>query len=454
MNLRIDFNNLKKIEDSSINIGNLTVFTGQNNTGKSLVSKVIYSLFNSFDNKKIDLGLSPDIEDFLKVIKLIAQHRVSLNLIVDSIRKNVTNLSAINVFKNLDYLLYICTQISDDIAKIDLYSINKLIKDSYDQNITEILQIIATEEKDKNIEFINKWLNKTVNKLRDKLEISNIYNLISNGFASQIDNNLKGSFQINCCHELASNKLKPIKIKINEIGNIIIRNGKVKNEIRIENLQILNQFSKAIYLNSRVISGLSISPKVNNIKDRLSSFPQYVRDAYNIVIEQNKLNIKTMVDFDELIGGKIMLSDEKIIIKEKGNRKVGISQLSAGVAQIGVISLLLDLNLLENSIVFIEKPETSLHPEWQVALIKLIIKLIKNNCYIIMSTHSINIIKAISTHVKINPEDEKYFQFNHLSSTNKISIQYSLDQLITQVMLELTEPGYNLYMEELFCDID
>ena len=44
MKLRIK--NFAKIEDADINIDGITVIAGENNTGKSTVGKIFFSLFN------------------------------------------------------------------------------------------------------------------------------------------------------------------------------------------------------------------------------------------------------------------------------------------------------------------------------------------------------------------------------------------------------------------------
>lgn len=48
MKLRIK--NFAKIEDADINIDGITVIAGENNTGKSTVGKIFFSLFNSLSN--------------------------------------------------------------------------------------------------------------------------------------------------------------------------------------------------------------------------------------------------------------------------------------------------------------------------------------------------------------------------------------------------------------------
>ena len=48
--MKININNIGIIEEASLKINGLTVITGYNNSGKTTVGKVVYSLFSSVEN--------------------------------------------------------------------------------------------------------------------------------------------------------------------------------------------------------------------------------------------------------------------------------------------------------------------------------------------------------------------------------------------------------------------
>lgn len=55
--MRLNIKNFAKIKDADIIIDDITIIAGENNTGKSTVGKVLFSLFNSLqdiDNKILD----------------------------------------------------------------------------------------------------------------------------------------------------------------------------------------------------------------------------------------------------------------------------------------------------------------------------------------------------------------------------------------------------------------
>ena len=55
--MKLNISNFAKIDNADIIIDGITVIAGENNTGKSTVGKVLFSLFNSLqdiDNKILD----------------------------------------------------------------------------------------------------------------------------------------------------------------------------------------------------------------------------------------------------------------------------------------------------------------------------------------------------------------------------------------------------------------
>ena len=54
MRPKVRIQNIGKLIDAEISIGKFTVFAGPNNTGKSFVSKLLYSLFNAMNANHIN----------------------------------------------------------------------------------------------------------------------------------------------------------------------------------------------------------------------------------------------------------------------------------------------------------------------------------------------------------------------------------------------------------------
>ena len=62
----LNFENIGKVKKASVEINGITVIAGENNTGKSTVGKVLYSIFNSFCN--MENQVSKDLEDSVEQV--------------------------------------------------------------------------------------------------------------------------------------------------------------------------------------------------------------------------------------------------------------------------------------------------------------------------------------------------------------------------------------------------
>lgn len=130
---------------------------------------------------------------------------------------------------------------------------------------------------------------------------------------------------------------------------------------------------------------------------------------------------------------------ENIEIRKKG-RDVTLDQVSAGENQI-IMSLLRMLsNIQENSLVLIDEPELSLHPNWQMKYIHLLKKMFNKfpDSHFIIATHSHFLISDLEKHsssvIEIKRENQELSTRNIEFSTYGMSaeeILYSVFKLRT-----------------------
>jgi|GEM_PF-1354798 len=110
------------------------------------------------------------------------------------------------------------------------------------------------------------------------------------------------------------------------------------------------------------------------------------RDAYNGLFQTK-----------EILGVQQDGSDNKIILKDKvSGKEFGIDGLSSGEQQIVYRAgyLLRHLNIKNGGIVFIDEPELSLHPEWQVGYLQFLQNIFGTDIQFIIATHSPYIVKS------------------------------------------------------------
>ena len=358
--MKLSIKNVGKLKEADVEINGITVIAGENNTGKSTVSKTLFSLFNgfyNFDNKMLKLK-SKDIRNiFWRFMKNL--NRENANILID---------------------------ISDKIVKDTSYKFdrNKLIK-----LIQENRNFISIE-----------YLGEVSEKIFDILNIKDeeyLENTISYILNNEFDN------QINT---IWSDDLGEIalKIKENEL-KLKIKNNQV---IKIENK--INLRAKVIYIDDPFVID-----NLNKYKWRDINYLENHRESLEtkLIREKNektfsekiiaKNNLQQITEkLKEVINGKIKFNQGKWIYELENNKELNLKNLSAGLKSFAILKRLIENgNLEEKGIVILDEPEIHLHPEWQIKFAELIVLLQKEfKMHILLTTHSPYFLKAIQVYSK------------------------------------------------------
>lgn len=358
--MKLSIKNVGKLKEADVEINGITVIAGENNTGKSTVSKALFSLFNgfyNFDNKMLELK-SGDIRNiFLRFIKKL--NRENSNILID---------------------------IPDKIVKDTSYKFdrNKLIK-----LIQENRNFISIE-----------YLGEVSEKIFDILNIKDeeyLENTISYILNNEFDN------QINT---IWSDDLGEIalKIKENEL-KLKIKNNKV---IKIENK--INLRSEVIYIDDPfVIDNLNEYKwrDINYLENHKESLEtKLIREKNEKTFSEKiiaKNNLQQITEkLKEVINGKIKFNQGKWIYELENNKELNLKNLSAGLKSFAILKRLIENgNLEEKGIVILDEPEIHLHPEWQIKFAELIVLLQKEfKMHILLTTHSPYFLKAVQVYSK------------------------------------------------------
>jgi len=119
-----------------------------------------------------------------------------------------------------------------------------------------------------------------------------------------------------------------------------------------------------------------------------------------------RLNIK-------LVSKLVDITAKEAIFESFNRKKVSIHDLSHGEKQLFYQAIYLNNLNLQNSIIMVDEPETSLHPSWQQAILKLYQNAGKNN-QVIVATHSPFLIASVK------PENLFLFALNKETQTCEI----------------------------------
>lgn len=119
-----------------------------------------------------------------------------------------------------------------------------------------------------------------------------------------------------------------------------------------------------------------------------------LKDSYILNLDHIK-HIKECLELDNQNSSSNIVSKIQKIINDD-------CYSSAGIKQIGVIQILLENNSLkENSFLFIDEPESNLHPDWQIKFAEILVLLTKElNITLYLNSYSPIFIEAISLYTQ------------------------------------------------------
>ena len=357
--MKLLIRNVGKLKEADVEINGITVIAGENNTGKSTVSKTLFSLFSGFYN----------LNEKISLTRLGNTRTIFLRFM-----ENINKESA-EILNNVS---------------------NELVNNSdYKNNKTKIFELIR-----RNKNFISeKDLKDITKKIIDILNIKDaeyLKNMVSYVLNNEFNN------QINT---IGSNDFGEIILKIKEEEIKI----KIKsNEITIENK--INLRAKVIYIDDPfVIDNLNdyklrdvryLENHKENLETKLVRENTEINISEKIIIE-DKLK-KITEKLEEVINGKIKFNQGKWIYELENNNELNLKNLSAGLKSFAILKRLVENgNLEEKGIVILDEPEIHLHPEWQIKCAELIVLLQKEfGMHILLTTHSPYFLKAIQVYSK------------------------------------------------------
>jgi AAA15 family ATPase/GTPase len=188
---------------------------------------------------------------------------------------------------------------------------------------------------------------------------------------------------------------------------------------------------------------LKIKDALNMAKEKTTSFFAYRKKFSDVLIGVPKyfydlddtLKIKTKTSgyfkeiassLEKVLGGEFIFEGDNLSFKDKETgREISKHLVSFGMTNLGMIHALLKHNIItKGSFVFIDEPETNLHPDWQVILMNVLLELADKGVNVVITTHSIEILKSIEVGIKKRPDDINDFLSVHFVDTDGLLFEF------------------------------
>ena len=428
MNLKL--HNILKIKDADIEIGSLTVLTGENNSGKSTVGKILFSILKATNNVRQ--------LDKMKTVSIIRRELLSLKKMFHS-------------SENISFL--------EDIQILSLNLIDRGI--SVDE-MRQILEIEA-EKRDfssRSVAIMQNRLTR-IDKLIIKLDnpeiaVKDEFEAIAKSEFMEPLNSFGSKDSYILFHdETTDADGSDIELVINDGKVDKIRlwgNSSVEDITYIESpiyLHILNTLRLSSPIPTTSLRGIPSSLRRDNIPYHLADMAEKMLSSAEDLTGLFSQEIygedyrNQLDEISSVTGGEFVLNDKakQLAFKQNGNVVPPIS-VASGIKSFGVLQRLLQTDSISTFKMLIwDEPEIHLHPEWQVIFCRLIVQLVAKGTPIVVSSHSPYFVQALRYFASAYgiEKDVKYYMAEESNETTLSTVKEVTNDL-NRIFTRLAAP--------------
>ena len=391
--MKLSIKNIGKLKEADVEINGITVITGENDTGKSTVGKVLWSVFNSFykvyeqiEKERIDF-VNEQIYSYVKNLdKSDNVKKKTLDMAIDIIQNYSIYYRNEENIKN-----YITEKFKENNYFVDAKVIEELTGDLYVVLGIKSIEIISSIIEQKlSTEFHDEIKNKNTESQEETSVELYIRNKILN-FNIEEGINVAGEFVENLKGDIDDFDLATEAVFID-------------NPFIIDDIENIFEQKKKNY-RQHLVSKLYYNRNENTVKK------MYVNEKLEKIYK--KLN--------SIASGKITIKNLDVYYKDS-KMEINAKNLSTGLKTFAIIKMLLQNGTLEeNGTIILDEPEIHLHPEWQLKFAELIVLLQREfGMHILLTTHSpyfLNAIEVFSERHKIDDKCKYYVAENEGNSS-------------------------------------
>ena len=395
--MKLRLKNFAKIKEAEIHFDGLTVIAGDNNTGKSTIGKVLFTLFHSLRNMPQQV-----LEERKEVIR---------NFFSVLFRREV---------EQYRFLRYVETGRWSALFH-GLDEIDNPVQSWYEillRNIKEELQLELSEENKQELRDVieNAWTPSD-----DEIEKS----LVGNGFSDMF------AGQINSVHDddearvsiYVQGKSKDIFFWLNECENYKSDIELLEDAMYVDDPFLIDQCFQV----SLSEFGIDNNPSREGLLRYLET------DGRPGVIEGLEIKRKLaeiLSLFQQIVPGNIVRQRRRFALElDDQDGVLNVENWSAGIKSFAILKRLLENGTLhQKGVLILDEPEIHLHPEWQMRYAEVLVLLQREfDLTILLTTHSPFFLDAIElyackheigekAHYYLSENDGKQVMFRDVSN--------------------------------------
>lgn len=432
-----DFKNLGPIESAKIELKGLTIITGLNDTGKSFISKSIYSIIKTVNDSSAQ-SIAEKYESISNYInQIFSLHRQIIpftQLKLSEFNPHEITRKILVLLENEAPSKEITDLIIDYTKRViaDIKTVNRPLIDNHINRIqglsdsTLLLVVDSIEEEKKFKTFF------------DKIVIQKL-------FQGQLNNLLKKDSILSIKVTEGATDVLDISVKENRTQSFNLLNLLLIEDATLIETPTIIQLAKFITTTLAFPSALK---KVYQQRSELP-YPYYdLLEKMNLLGNISEIHSDFFNNIRKIIGGQLVfkIEESSFVFQKDDGSEVKAFNIATGIKSLGLIQLLLNSGTInQKNILIIDEPEVHLHPKWETQYAKLIVSLSKSGIPIIISSHSPYFLKALTYYIKEYDASEitkVYYGEKNTDTSN--SIFHDVTENLEPIFKKLAEPMQEL----------
>lgn len=421
--MQLTIENIGLIRQAQIQINGLTVIAGANDSGKSTVGKVIFSLVKAIQRYQDDLeqGKTHQLEATMRKIYVALRQKVDFS-----------------EYKEIRRLFF---------PPAFLRELQHAGARAFDKRKELVSQ-------DGKLDFVTPLLHELEQVFhQDEDKDQAIQQALKNVLYSEFMGDFRRKdMDVDALSKLelkeGENSLFKATLGTNQINTQLFDELIYQDATFIETPYVLN--IPAVIRGAQVSFEDSIARRSFNIALHIKDLNDKLREGGLLMGEldlnsgqDHDIDIKTIEKISQALEGSFFYDEETDnFLFKKGDHSYKALNLASGVKSFGLLQLLEKGGFLrQGNIVIIDEPEVHLHPKWQLLYAEIIICLVQQGTHVIVTTHSPYILEALELYSKKLPTEVVQYYY---ASVDNGTIFENVTSNLDYIYQSLAEPFIKL----------